>query len=241
MQLVILAGGLATRLGPLSKRIPKSMIKVNGKPFLEYQIEIAKKNGIHRLVLCVGYLREKIQSYLENGKKFGVEIVYSEERKLLGTGGALKHAESLLDDQFFLMYGDSYLRTSFKRVANFFGKFEALGLLTVQKHPNPVHKNNLLVKDNLVVDYGKNKTGMTRVEYGLSIYRKDALRNLPKNKVIDLSVLQKRLARRKELLAYNVKIPFMEIGSVQGLAEFRDYIKDIRRRSLLSEDTFKNG
>ena len=115
MQMAILCGGLATRLGNLSKDTPKSMILIDGKPFLQYQVEMLKKQSIEDIVLCVGHLSEKIEEYFGNGKQFGVNIQYSyDSNKLLGPIGALKNAQSILKDVFFIMYGDSYLSVDFQ-------------------------------------------------------------------------------------------------------------------------------
>ena len=106
MQVAILAGGLATRLRPLTAKIPKSLIQIQSKPFLEYQLEFLKRGGVKDIVLCIGYLGEQIEEYFGNGKKFGVNISYShEDKNLLGTAGALKNAQNLLQDTFFTMYG----------------------------------------------------------------------------------------------------------------------------------------
>ncbi|MFC2067344.1 NDP-sugar synthase [Chloroflexota bacterium] len=113
MQTVILAGGLATRLGDLTKDNPKSMLKILGKPFMEYQLESLRAGGIEDIVICLGHLREQIESYFGDGREHGVNIRYSYEDNLLGTAGALKKAEPLLGDIFFTMYGDSYLFLDF--------------------------------------------------------------------------------------------------------------------------------
>lgn len=128
MQLVILCGGLATRLGSLSKNIPKSMILVDGKRFLEYQIEYAKQFGITDIVLCIGHLSEYIEDYFGDGHAFGVSISYSYDGdKLLGPIGALKRALSYLDDIFFSLYGDSFVFVDYKKMYNVFFKKKQTG------------------------------------------------------------------------------------------------------------------
>src|SRR4030042_2339790 len=110
MQMVILAGGLASRLGPLTQDTPKCMLCFHGKTFFEHQIDLLKRHDITDILMCVGHLADKIQEYFGDGSQFGVRLRYSVEKdKLLGTGGALKNAEPLLDNEFLLMYGDSYL------------------------------------------------------------------------------------------------------------------------------------
>ena len=117
MQLAILAGGLGTRLGPLTANTPKSLVPVLGRPFLEHQIGLVRNAGIKRLVLCIGHYGQRIIERFGQGQAYGVEIVYSQEgEQLLGTGGALKNAEPLLDDAFMMMWGDSYLLLDYAAV-----------------------------------------------------------------------------------------------------------------------------
>ena len=110
MQAVILAGGMGTRLRPVTEQIPKVMVPVNGKPFLLHLLELLRNQGIDDVVLCIGYLGEQVRDFFGNGESLGIRIQYSqEEERLLGTGGALKQAQSLLDDCFFVINGDVYL------------------------------------------------------------------------------------------------------------------------------------
>ena len=134
IQVVILAGGLATRLGNLTRNQPKSMVKVWGKPFLEYQLEVLRRGGIEDIILCIGHMGEQIERHFGNGSKYGVNIEYSTEDKLLGTAGALKKAEALLNGRFFTMYGDSYLFLDFSLVMSYFESRNKLALMTVYKN-----------------------------------------------------------------------------------------------------------
>ena len=123
MQMVILAGGLATRLKSLSIECPKSMLPIEGKPFLEHQVALLRKNGIRNIVLCIGHWGEQIEAYFKEGGRLGVHIQYSKEgSRLLGTGGALKKAAPLLEDAFFVMYGDSYLMLDYAHIEKEFRK-----------------------------------------------------------------------------------------------------------------------
>ena len=228
MQIVILCGGLATRLRPITKKIPKSMVRIFGKPFLEYQLELLKKNKIKDIVLCIGYKGEQIKKYFRNGKKFGVNIKYSSDgKKLLGTGGALKKAESLLEDPFMVMWGDSYLPFNFQKAINFFKKHKKLGLMTVYRNENRIEPSNVEVRGNLVAAYSKKRKTkrMKYIDYGLSIFRKEVLKYIPKNQFYDLSKLNQLLIRKKQLLAFEVKRRFYQIGNFEGLKEFQEYIK----------------
>src|SRR5271163_370338 len=110
----ILAGGLATRMRPVTERIPKSMIEVAGRPFIEHQLELLQAENVKNVVLCVGHLGEMIQAHIGDGKRFGLSVSYSfDGERLLGTGGALRRALPLLGHDFFVLYGDSYLDISY--------------------------------------------------------------------------------------------------------------------------------
>jgi len=223
MQMVILCGGLATRLGDISKETPKSMIKIGGKPFLEHQIDFLKNSSIKDIILCVGHLSEKIEDYFGNGKDFGVKITYSHDGdKPLGPIGAVKNAEPLLEDTFFIMYGDSYLTADLQKAYSFFKQNNKLGLMVVYKNNNRYDKSNIVTKDNMVLSYGENDA--TYIDYGTSILRKKTLEFIPKNTFFTTGDLFTKLIEEKELLSYEVKERFYHIGNPEALKEFRKYI-----------------
>jgi NDP-sugar pyrophosphorylase family protein len=230
MQVVILAGGLATRLGELSAGCPKSMLKIQEKPFLEYQLELLRRAGIGNVVLCLGYLGEKIERHFGDGNRFGVSLRYSIEDRPCGTAGALRNAKNLLDDTFFCMYGDSYLFINFTEVMRYFESQNKLALMTVFHNNNLFDKSNTTVEGNLVTEYDKNGgTGdMVYIDYGLHIFRKRALDMVPDNRSYSLEELFPRLIAMRELLAYEVEERFYEIGSPQGFRDFSNYIKEKR-------------
>ena len=221
--MVILCGGLATRLGDISKETPKSMIKIGGKPFLEHQIDFLKNSSIKDIILCVGHLSEKIEDYFGNGKDFGVKITYSHDGdKPLGPIGAVKNAEPLLEDTFFIMYGDSYLTADLQKAYSFFKQNNKLGLMVVYKNNNRYDKSNIVTKDNMVLSYGENDA--TYIDYGTSILRKKTLEFIPKNTFFTTGDLFTKLIEEKELLSYEVKERFYHIGNPEALKEFRKYI-----------------
>ena len=150
MQVVILAGGLATRLKGLTSGQPKSMVEIQGKPFLEYQLELLRIRGMRNIVLCIGHMGEQIENYFGDGKRYEVNIRYSREDRLLGTGGALKKAEELLDDVFFTMYGDSYLFLDFLGAMHYFRCQNKLALMTVYKNHDRYDRSNTTIEGNLV-------------------------------------------------------------------------------------------
>jgi NDP-sugar pyrophosphorylase family protein len=228
MQVVILAGGLATRLGDFTRDHPKSLINIQGKPFLEYQLEILRRADIRNVVLCLGHFSEQIVRYFGDGNSFGVNIHYCIEDKPLGTAGALRNAKGLLDDVFFCMYGDSYLSVNFLEVMRYFESQDKLALMTVFNNHNLFDKSNTAVKGNLVSRYEKNDSAgdMSYIDYGLHIFRKRTLDMVPAGKFYSLEDLFFRLIALQELLAYEVGERFYEIGSPQGLRDFNEYIKE---------------
>lgn len=223
MQAVILAGGLATRLSPLTDRTPKSMVKISGRPFLEYQVELLRRDRIKDLLLCVGHLGGQILDHFGDGERLGMRISYSfDGEELLGTGGALRKAEALLQDRFFVLYGDSYLLYDYRAIREHFEKFDELSLLVVYRNENRYDRSNVMIENGRVKLYDKKnpREGMVHIDAGLSILRKTALELAPRDRSFDLSDLYGELARRERMLAYQVNQRFYEIGSVESLREF---------------------
>ncbi len=233
MQIAILAGGLATRLQPLTEKIPKSMIMIEGKPFLQYQLEFLKNEGITDIVLCVGYLSKQIETYFGDGKRFGVNIKYSkEDERLLGTAGALKNAEGLLEGDFFLMYGDSYVFLNLEEVWEHFQKYNKSALMVVYKNYDKIDKSNAVVENGMIKKYDKkHKTkDMVYIDYGVSILKKEVLDMIQKDQVFSLEELFPELINKNEMLAFETQARFFEIGSYSGLEEFKKYVLYLDRK-----------
>ncbi len=229
MQIAIICGGLATRLGGLAKKIPKSMMDIQGKPFLEYQIEMLKKQNIKDIVLCVGHLSESIESYFEDGKKFGVDIKYSYDGdKKLGPMGAIKNAEELLKKEFFIMYGDSYVFVDFSKVYGFYKKNSKLVCMVVYKNENKYDKSNLIVENKRVVGHKDlDKKGEIKyIDYGTSLLNKKSLDFITENSFCSTEEFFKKMILKNELSAYEVKKRFYHIGNPKALEEFRIFIKN---------------
>src|ERR1035438_8091503 len=170
----ILAGGLATRLRPITEKIPKSLLPVAGKPFLAHQIELLHARGIRRAVLCIGYLGEMIQREFGDGSAFGVRLDYSfDGPKPLGTGGAIKRALPLLGDEFFVLYGDSYLPVEYRPIAEFFRHSGKLGLMTVYRNEGRYDTSNVVFRDGEIAVYDKKNRPpeMRHIDYGLSLFK----------------------------------------------------------------------
>jgi len=232
MQIVVICGGLATRLYPTTKTIPKSMIRIAGKPFLEHQIKLFKKNGIFDIVLCTGNFSEQIEEYFGDGKKFGVNIRYSREKEPLDTGGALRNAKNLLGEEFFTIYGDSYLLCDYQEVYRHFKKFNKLGLMTVCKEEEKLGPGNVVIEGDLVKTYDKenlHQPGMNYIEYGLNVFKKAVL-GLVDKKVFPIGDYFKELIQRKELLGLIIPQRFYEMGSSQSLAELKAFIENVDKK-----------
>jgi len=222
LPVAILAGGLATRLRPITEKIPKLLIEVAGEPFFSHQIRLLKKAGLTRLVLCVGYLGEKITELYGDGSKWGVQIEYSfDGNKLLGTGGALIRARPKLGDTFYVLYGDSYLPIDYQAVGEFFLKSNRLGLMTVYENHGHYDTSNVQFEAGEIKVYDKkNKTPqMHHIDYGLGVFRAAAFDGFPRDTIVDLAEVQKSLVLKKQLAGYEIKERFYEIGSPEGLNE----------------------
>ncbi len=216
----ILAGGLATRLKPITEKIPKSLLEVAGRPFIDHQIELLKSNGIKKMVLCTSYLEEKIKASLGTGNKFGVDIFYSSDgEKLLGTGGAIKKSLPLLSDPFFVLYGDSYLNTDYEKILNIFHSSGKQGLMALYKNKNQWDTSNVWFESGSIQAYDKKShlPQMEYIDYGLSMFSKKAF-ECHQNK-FDLYEVFSYLLKNNQLAGYEVSERFYEIGSPQGLLE----------------------
>lgn len=227
----ILAGGLATRLRPITETIPKSMIQICGKPFIDHQLELLHDKGLKNVVLCVGFLGDQIKAHVEDGKKWGVKVNYSfDGEMLLGTGGALRQAIEYLPDKFFVLYGDSYLDINYAEVSEFYtnSKIEYAALMTVYKNDGKYDSSNVVFENNILVRYDKIKktSDMRYIDYGLGILTKGILEEIPKDKKYDLAVVYMELLKQNRLLGYEVKERFYETGSVEGIKELEERLKN---------------
>ena len=227
--LVLLAGGLATRLQPITKTIPKAMVDIEGQPFISRQLNLLKREGIEEIVICAGHLGEQIQDFVKNGSSFGLKVEYSfDGDQLLGTGGALKKALPLLDENFWVMYGDSYLDISFPPILEYFSRHDFPALMTVLYNDNQWDKSNVLFQDGRILGYDKKmpSQGMKHIDYGLGILTERALNDWDGIQIFDMAEVYRKCAMRENLLGYEVTKRFYEIGSPEGLAETRNYIKN---------------
>lgn len=226
MQIVILAGGLATRLYPYTLGVPKSLILINDKPFIYWQLKQLKEQNTKNIILCLGKHSKQIIDYLELNSKFGLNIKYSLEKEKLGTGGAISNVYSKLDDYFGILYGDSYLQINFKRIEKYYKKKNKLGLMTVYKNNGLYDRSNIIYKNKKIVKYEKELQDdeMKFIDYGFGIIDKSVFRKRRGN--FDLANIYKELLSKNELASYRVKKRFYEIGSFQGMEETSEFLKE---------------
>ena len=222
LPVAILAGGLATRLRPITEKIPKSLVPVAGRPFLAHQLEMLHARGIRRAVLCIGYLGEMIERDFGDGRDYGIHLEYSfDGPKLLGTGGALKRALPKLGSEFFVLYGDSYLPIEYRPVAETFHRSRQPGLMTVYRNEGIYDTSNVVFRDGAIAVYDKKLRlpEMRHIDYGLSLFKSTVFDAYAADQPFDLAEVMGRLVREKHLAGYEVTERFYEIGSPAGLAE----------------------
>ena len=211
----------------MTETIPKPMIPVRGRPFLEYEILLLKSHGIGDFVLCVGYLGEQIEDYFGDGKKLGVSIQYSRDgSNLLGPAGALKKAEQILGESFFVTYGDAYLRVDYQRVMNSLLNSRKLGVMVVYENKNRYGKSDVVVRDEYVEQYNKKEQseGMIWINFGVTALKKKALELIPDGRECGEEAFYGELIKRRELLAFSTSSRFYEIGNLNSLREFEEFI-----------------
>ena len=192
MPALILAGGYATRLRPLTEQVPKALIEVAGHPFLWHQLELLKRNGIRRVVLAVGYLGEQIQQSFGDGSQLGVSLNYSfDGPSLLGTAGAIRNALPLLPDRFFVLYGDSYLTCDYRLIEAAFRASNQLGLMTVYRNEGLLDASNVEYDGTRIVRYDKtNRTpAMRHIDYGLGAFHRSSFASIPEGERRDRETL----------------------------------------------------
>ena len=225
--MAILAGGLATRLSPVTEKVPKSLIEIVGRPFVAYQVELLRRNGLTELVFCVGYLGEMLEEFLEDGRHFGVSIHYSYDGPtLLGTGGALRKALPLLGESFFVLYGDSYLECDYAAIEKAFFNAGSLGLMTVMRNEGKWDRSNVVFHNNRIIQYDKKNPSrnMQYIDYGLGVLKAAALESYPLNVNFDLEIVYNNLVSQGQLAAFEVTQRFYEIGSPQGIQDLERHL-----------------
>ncbi len=226
---MILAGGLGTRLRPLTNEVPKPMVRVAGKPFLEYELRLLSNNRFSDFVLCVGYKADVIKQYFGDGGQLGVSIVYSDDgEKQLGPAGALKNASKFLEGEFLVTYGDAFLQMDYRRFQEEFRSSGKLGMMAVLENHNKYGKSDIALKDGLITEYDKvNQTPkMAWINYGATILQKKSLDLIPSFSGIGEEQFYRELIERKELAVFLTFNRFYEIGTISGLRDFERFLSE---------------
>lgn len=225
----ILAGGLATRIRPLTENFPKALIDINGRPFIDYQVRLLKNQGFTDLVMCVGFGARQIEEHLGDGERLGVSVRYSSDGKdLIGTGGALRNALPLLSDPFFVTYGDAYLRADYQAILSYFYEEKThipppLGLMAVFENLGQFDKSNVVFDDGRILVYDKVQKlpEMRHIDWGVGVLNHAAFQKAPSELRFDLATLYMTLVSEGLLTGYEVSERFYQIGSFEGIESFR--------------------
>lgn len=226
---VVLAGGLGTRLRPLTLDTPKVLVEVAHKPFVIHLLKLLKENNINRVVMCLGHYGSKVRDVIEGTDKHGLDIVYSfDGASGLGTGGAIKRALRFVESSFFVLYGDTYLPIDFNQVQRAFESSSKLALMTVYKNTNLLDKSNVYFYKNHLIQYSKRiyNPKMEHIDYGLAVIQRAAFEAAEGLERFDLADLYENLASRGQLDGYEVYERFYEIGSHSGLRDANDYLEN---------------
>jgi len=227
LRVAILAGGMATRLHPITERMPKSLVEVAGRPFAEHQLDLLRKGGIDDVVFLVGHLGEMVRDVIGDGSRYGVRVRYVFDGPVpLGTGGALRRALPELGSAFFVLYGDSYLDCDFRAIERAFFLSARDGLMTVYRNEDRFDRCNVQYADGRIRHYSKQERARdTRhIDYGLSVFRATAFDGWSDGERFDLAAVYQRLLASDNLAGYEVMTRFFEIGSMAGLEETRAYL-----------------
>ncbi len=226
LQAVILAGGLGTRLRPLTETVPKPMVPVNDEPFLTHQLRMLTAQGITDIVLLTGYMGEVVESHFGDGSRFGAKISYSQEPEPLGTGGALKLAAPLLQDTFMVLFGDSYLPIDYPAVAKTLAESDWAGLIVAydNSQDTDVENNVALDEAGAVALYqkGGGDDRLRYVESGVLAFRRSVLDLIAPDSVVSLeNEIYPQLIDAGQLGAFPTAQRFYDIGTPDRLEDFR--------------------
>ena len=230
VQVVVLMGGLGTRLKEYTKECPKSLVKVCGKPFFDYQLDLLTAWGFKKFLFLIGYRADMIEEYYGDGSSRDISISYSYDgEKLLGTGGAVRRALDLLEDDFLLIYGDSFMDIDYAETLYRYqrGKEEgARALMSVLRNNNRFDKSNVVMDGGKLVLYDKKNAtpDMDYIDYGVCMYEKSLFAAYGEDEAFDIAEIQHDLSVRGEMTAQIVTKRFYEIGSPASLAEFSEYV-----------------
>ena len=225
--IAVIAGGLGTRLYPITKTIPKSLVQVKGAAFIDWQLKLFAKRGITKAVFCLGHLGEQIEAHIEKHGSQGIDVAFSHDGDLLrGTGGAIGAALPLLDETFFVTYGDSYLDIDYRAVNAAMERSSASALMTVYRNNDAWDRSNVAFDGGRILIYDKKKRSkdMQYIDYGLLLLTKDSLIPFRDKNTFDLSDFLSPLAETGKLAGFEVENRFYEVGSSKGILDLENYL-----------------
>jgi NDP-sugar pyrophosphorylase family protein len=220
--IAVLAGGLATRIQPLTAGLPKALLEVAGEPFIAHQLRLFAREGITDVKLLVGYCWEKIERFVGDGSRFGLQVDYIVDGpELLGTGGAIRHALDHLGGEFLVTYGDSWLDAHYEPVVEAFHASCRPGLMCVFRNENRWDASNVQFENGVIRCYSKKLRlpAMHHIDWGLAMLKASAVVTRPLHQNWDLAELYEELSISGALAGYEMTRRFYEIGSFKGLAE----------------------
>jgi len=226
MQGVILAGGFGEKLRPLTHITAKLMLKVYSRPFLEHHIAALHDRGVTDIVILVGHLGDQIREFFGSGKNLNVSIRYSED-DMLGSGGAIKNAAGILEDNFIVINGDTYLPEDYGSIINKFQASKKLGLMTVYNNSEAIRSNNVTVVNGEITDYDNNKPkqSFTHVDGGVTVLNKAAL-DLTKEKNFSLEdEIYPKLIEKRQLACFVTNRRFFDIRTLQRLENIKKIVE----------------
>jgi NDP-sugar pyrophosphorylase family protein len=215
----------------MTDAIPKTLIPVGGVPFASHQLDWLAREGVDRVVYCVGYRGDLVRDYVGSGARWGLSVEFVDEGdRLRGTAGALRLAldEGALDDRFVVLYGDSYLPIALKPVWSAFEDSSLPALMTVLRNEGRWDRSNARVEDGLVTTYDKSEADprMEWIDYGLSALERSIVEErVPSGVESDLADLLRQLSEDRLLAAFEVGERFFEIGSPTGLSDLEQHLR----------------
>jgi N-acetyl-alpha-D-muramate 1-phosphate uridylyltransferase len=213
-------------------------VEVGGRPFIEQQLNLLSSHGIQTAIIAAWYKGEMIREFVGNGSRFGIQVQYVfDGDNPLGTGGAVRKALPLLNGPFFVLYGDSYLPCAYADIQSHFASHQQSGLMTVYRNEGKWDTSNVEMTNGQILCYDKkNRTErMEFIDYGLGIFKPEVFASLPENQPMDLAEIYQGLVANHDLLAYEVKHRFYEIGSFNGLRELNDLL-NVNPNQFLQEE-----
>jgi MurNAc alpha-1-phosphate uridylyltransferase len=220
MQIVVLAGGLATRMRPETEQVPKSLLLVNGRPFVDWQLDRFVASGARSVLMCVGFLGEQIETHVKRALDRGLTVGYSYDgEQLLGTGGALRRAFARLESEFVVTYGDSYLPFDYAApLADLRAQPDAVATMSVYRNGGELGESNVALDGDWVAKYAKGTHDATLdcIDYGAIALRRSSLDGIEDGAVWGIEALLGKLARQRKLRAFVAPERFYEVGSKAG-------------------------